>query len=281
MRDPRHGGSRLVSEDEELGGAPPGRADGLDPEGLGRPVPDGLDPDSLERLVPDDLDPGDVTGQEALRIGLERYEFAARHARPGRLLDLACGVGYGTRLLTDRAPQVVEAIGVDLAEAAVSHGRRRYANDRTRFEAGDAMRFEDPEGFDTVVSIETIEHLPDPTGFVAHLVPLLRPGGVLVASVPTTPSVDGNPHHLHDFTERSFRALFAGRGLRELDAFVQEQPFSPAAVVMRSERRMQEVRRNLPAWYLAHPGSLLRRIASTLRYGFRNRYLTLALGRDA
>ncbi len=259
-----HGGFRLVAEEEELAR---GAA--------------ALDPDSLERIVPDDVDPGDVTGQEALRISVERYEFAARHARPGRLLDLACGVGYGTRLLSDRAPQVEEALGVDLADAAVALGSQRYANERTRFRVADAMRFEDADGFDTVVSIETIEHLPDPRGFVERLVPLLRPGGVLIASVPTTPSVDANPHHLHDFTERSFRALFAGRGLREVDAFAQDQPYSLTAVLTRGERRLQEVRRNLPAWYLAHPGAFVRRIAATLRYGFRNRYLTLALRREA
>lgn len=235
-----------------------------------------LDAASLERLVPDELQPGDVTGGEALRIGLERYEFAARQARPGRLLDVACGVGYGTRLLTDRVPEVSAALGVDLSEAAVSYAEQKYANERTRFVARDAMRFEDAEGFDTIVSIETIEHLPDPAGFVDRLVPLLRPGGVFVGSVPTTPSVDANPHHLHDFSERSFRRLFAGRGLEEVDHFVQDQPFGLGSVLARSEPRLQGMRRNLAAWYLAHPDSLVRRVAATLRHGFKNRYLTIA-----
>ena len=70
------------------------------------------------------------------------------------------------------------------------------------------MRFADPEGFDTIVTIETIEHLPNTVQFVSRIAGMLRPGGILIASVPTTPSVDGNPYHLHDFTERSFRRLF-------------------------------------------------------------------------
>jgi len=164
-----------------------------------------LDATSLERLVPDELRSGDVTGEEALRISLERYGFAAQHARPGRLLDLACGVGYGTRFLTDHAAQLTAALGVDLSEHAVAYATERYANDRTGFLACDAMQFEDAASFDTIVSIETIEHLPDPEGFVERLVGLLRPGGHLVGSVPITPSVDANPHHLHDFTDRSFR----------------------------------------------------------------------------
>ena len=58
-----------------------------------------LDADSLERLVPERLSPEDLAGQETLRLHVERYAFAAEHALPGRLLDLACGVGYGTRIL--------------------------------------------------------------------------------------------------------------------------------------------------------------------------------------
>jgi SAM-dependent methyltransferase len=235
-----------------------------------------LDAASLERLVPDELRSGDVTGEEALRISLERYDFAAQHARPGRLLDLACGVGYGTRFLTDRVEPLTAALGVDLSEDAVAYASERYANDRTTFLACDAMQFEGGEGFDTIVSIETIEHLPDPEAFVERLVGLLRPGGHLVGSVPITPSVDANPHHLHDFTDRSFRRLVGRHGLEVLDDLVQDQRFGLRAVLTRSEARLGSMRENLPAWYLRHPGALLRRVASTLRYGFVNRYLTVA-----
>jgi SAM-dependent methyltransferase len=235
-----------------------------------------LDAASLERLVPDALRPGDATGEEALRISLDRYEFAARYARSGRLLDVACGVGYGTRFLTDRAEQLTAALGVELCKDAVAYANDRYANDRTGFLACDAMQFEDAANFDTIVSIETIEHLPDPEGFVERLVGLLRPGGHLVGSVPITPSVDANPHHLHDFTDRSFRHLVERHGLEALDELIQDQPFGLRAVLTRSEARLESMRKNLPAWYLRHPGALLRRVASTLRHGFVNRYLTVA-----
>lgn len=239
-----------------------------------------LEADSLERLVPEAIRQDDATGGETLALHVERYVFAARWARAGRLLDLACGVGYGTRLLAERCPDVEEVLGVDISESAVTYASERYGGERTRFTCSNALSFDDPRGFDTIVSLETVEHVSDPAALVARLATLLRPGGMLVASVPTTPSVDLNPHHLSDFSERSFRRLFEPHGLRERGCLRQVQPVRIGSLLRRSEARMRDVRRNLPAWYCAHPGALLRRAAATMRYGFSNRYLTVAWQAD-
>lgn len=238
--------------------------------------------DSLERLVPDRLDAEDTTGQATLDLHLERYRFAAGLLRGGRVLDLACGVGYGSRLLAD-ARSDVQVLGVDLSETAVGYARERYAGDRVSFRCGDGVRFEDEQGFDTIVSLETVEHVPDPGALLQQLAGLLRPGGRLIASVPTTPSVDLNPHHRHDFSERSFRALLAQRapGLSEVDALRQVQPVPLLSVLRRSEARMSDLRGNLLGYYLGHPAALLRRLIATLRFGFSNRYLTLVWERPA
>ena len=105
---------------------------------------------------------------------------------------------------------------------------------------------------------------------------LLRPGGVLIASVPVTPSVDANPFHLHDFNERSFRRLFLRHGLVELDCLRQDQPYRLGAILTRSELRLRQMRSNLPSYYLRHPDALARRVWSTLRHGLKNKYLTVA-----
>jgi len=236
-----------------------------------------IDVDSLERLVPDELEQHEVTGQETLRLHLERYAFAAAQARGERILDLACGVGYGTRLLAERAHGATLVVGVDLSARAIDLARTRYLTNGIEFVCSDAAAFEDARGFDTVVSLETIEHVDDPGELVRRLVALLRPGGTLVASVPTTPSVDFNPHHKSDFTARSFRALLSPFGLRERAAFEQLQRVNPLGVLLRSEARMKDARPNVLRFYAAHPGALGRRIAATLRHGFCNKYLTLAL----
>jgi SAM-dependent methyltransferase len=170
---------------------------------------------------------------------------------------------------------LTEAVGVDLADDAIAYARRRYARAGVKYEQCDALAFHDPAGFDTAISLETVEHVPDPARLIAHLVSLLCPGGVLVASVPTTPSVDVNPHHLHDFTERSLHALVAPHGLVEIDRLCQVQRFSPLAALRREESRMADMRRGLLGYYARHPRAALRRLAATVRYGFTNRYATL------
>lgn len=235
-----------------------------------------LDPDSLERLIPDELDPADEAGVETLELHLARYRFAASHARPGRLLDLACGVGYGTRLVADEQPAITQAMGVDVADAAVGYAQSHYADDRVQYSSGDGMAFEDERGFETIISLETVEHVPDPFGFFAHLVGLLRPGGVLVSSVPVTPSVDLNPHHLTDWTRAGFRELGGRHGLEEIAALEQIQHLSPFELIRGQRFKRQNLRENLIAYYLGHPTAALKRLGATLRWGFSSHYLTVA-----
>ncbi len=77
--------------------------------------------DALERLNPEDVLDGDRAAVESLELHKSRYEFAAKHAPPGRLLDLACGVGYGTRLLADCRADLLSLTGVDISVRAIEY----------------------------------------------------------------------------------------------------------------------------------------------------------------
>jgi len=152
----------------------------------------GMKVSTIERLIADQVAPDDVTAQATLKLHLQRYEFAAKHLKPGRLLDIACGVGYGTHLIAEKASDIAKAIGVDLSQQAIEYARQHYASGRVQFQQHDAMTFADDRGFDSIVSVETLEHVPDPSGLINHLVGLLRSDGVFIASVPTIPSMDVN-----------------------------------------------------------------------------------------
>ncbi len=234
-----------------------------------------LDSGSLERIVPPMLEDEGATGKPTLELHLTRYKFALEHIQPGRVLDIACGVGYGTKLLSD-ASAIRAAIGVDISTDAIEYARSHYGHDGIEFVTADALEFADASGFENIVSLETIEHVPDPRALLAHLTSLLKPNGILIGSVPITPSVDANPHHRTDFTADSFRKISKALGLVELDSLCQDQSYDPIAILSGKEKRSSGIRRSIPAYYLANPDRLWARIYSTLRHGFKNRYLTIA-----
>ena len=59
---------------------------------------------TIERIYPKDLNPLNPDDQASLQIHMQRYEFAALHLSGQRVLDMACGCGYGTALLAERNP---------------------------------------------------------------------------------------------------------------------------------------------------------------------------------
>lgn len=112
-----------------------------------------------------------------------RYHFAARWAAGRRVLDVACGEGYGSAALARLAAHVT---GVDVSDAAVAHARAAYA-DRANLEFVAASCTELPlpdASFDTVVSFETIEHITGQEAFLDQVARVLKPGGVFVLSCP-------------------------------------------------------------------------------------------------
>jgi SAM-dependent methyltransferase len=224
---------------------------------------------SLERLVPTEIDGSDDAAAKQYRIHVERYEFAAKFVA-GRVLDCACGVGYGSNILVGANPGVESVTGVDIDPEAIEYALLNYAREGLIFNCADAVKFVGGP-FDTIVSFETIEHVPDPEAVIDNLASLLKPGGILLASVPVTPSVDINPYHLHDFTQGSFRRLFRNRGFTEIDSLLQVQPYEPIQMASQESRL-----KNMLGYYLSHPTAAWKRAYSTATDGFCNKYLSCA-----
>lgn len=134
---------------------------------------------------------------------LQRYEFA-RQRVSGRVLDVACGVGYGSFVL-GTAGNVV--IGVDVSAEAIAEARAEHSRPNVSFHHGtvDSLPADFPP-VDAIVSLETIEHVPDPKALLRAFASRLKPDGVMVLSAPNVwqhtraqPPVP-NEFHLHEPT---------------------------------------------------------------------------------
>jgi 2-polyprenyl-3-methyl-5-hydroxy-6-metoxy-1,4-benzoquinol methylase len=177
----------------------------------------------VQQNQPPGVPPLELTGERTLpdvpaenywyRRHLAVYEWIAPRVRGLRVIDMACGEGYGAQVLAREAAAV---IGVDANPEAHDHARLRYRQANLRFERGLVEVFGESASYDAVVFLQTIEHLGEPLATLRHLRELLAPGGVAYVSTPNVLTLappggshSGNPWHRTEYRHDEFGALCA------------------------------------------------------------------------
>ena len=173
----------------------------------------------VQRDQPAGVPPLELTGERTLpdvpeenywyRRHLAVYEWIAARVGGLKVVDMACGEGYGADVLAGAAAEVV---GVDANPEAHAHARARYRRSNLRFDRDVVDRWREP--VDAVVFLQTIEHLKDPGATLEHFATLLPAGGTAYVSTPNlltlaprgAPKSD-NPWHVREFRAGEFRAL--------------------------------------------------------------------------
>lgn len=157
------------------------------------------------------------------RDHVARYEFAARAIAPGsKVIDFACGVGYGTEILALAGHR---AYGYDVDDEALAYGGMHYAVRDASFWRADARAPGDLGSFDAAVCFETIEHLEDPR----PLLKALRAAAPrLFASVPNEAEFPWKNYafHYRHYTSEQFEALLDECGWRVKEWHGQAGPES-------------------------------------------------------
>jgi ubiquinone/menaquinone biosynthesis C-methylase UbiE len=154
------------------------------------------------------LEPAIQHGELVHAEHLARYRVAAGLAQGRKVLDAACGEGYGSALLASAGAASVT--GIDIDEATVVRARDRYG---LSFEVADVASLPFPDAaFDLVVSFETIEHVADPEAALAELTRIIAPAGLLVISTPNKHEyLVPNEFHVREFTHEEFAELLGYR----------------------------------------------------------------------
>lgn len=144
---------------------------------------------------------------------LHRYAWAGQLVRGLRVLDAACGEGYGSAVLARTAASVA---AVDVSADAIGHARERYPVDGLEFHVADCLDlpFQDGE-FDCVVSFETLEHLEEQERLLHEFGRVLKPGGFLLLSSPDKAVYTEQQQNRNEF---HVRELYRN----ELESLVQE-----------------------------------------------------------
>jgi SAM-dependent methyltransferase len=179
-------------------------------------------PGLTERVYPSETRSSSALETMMMDMHLRRYRHARdwlrRHlrGRAAKILDIACGCGYGAKMLCELGT----VVGVDIDPEAIAYARERYSHERVSYLVGNA---DDPAfleslgTFDAVVTSATVEHVANAARFLRWIGRALRPGGACVACFPSALTMDwAAPHHKRDLSIAAARRLFPRCGLRVL-----------------------------------------------------------------
>ncbi len=170
----------------------------------------------VQENQPQDVPPLELTGERTLpdvpeenywyRRHVAVYEWIAERCAGLRVVDLACGEGYGSDLLAQRAAEVT---GVDANPDAFEHARSRYRRPNLGFRRGLVEDFD--QEVDAVVFLQTIEHIHEPDKLVdaisriAPVAYISTPNRLTLA--PPGAEKSDNPWHLREYDAGQYREL--------------------------------------------------------------------------
>ncbi len=144
-----------------------------------------------------------------------RYHFAAQFAKGLRVVDAACGEGYGSALLARTAASVV---GADISAEAIAHARATYAGTpNLAFVEAPCAKLPLPDAsVDLFVSFETIEHIAGQEEFLDEVARVLAPDGLLLLSCPNKREYSdrrgfANEFHVKELYREELERLVARR----------------------------------------------------------------------
>lgn len=149
---------------------------------------------------------------------LNRYLFAASRIKKSSVIDAACGIGYGSKILADELNYVES---YDISSEALNYALKHYSHENINYHEANVCEVDFPES-DFAVSFETIEHLEHPEIFLANLA---KSSENLIASVPNQKILPFDPerhiYHVRHYTVEEFKELLINSGWKPRETYHQ------------------------------------------------------------
>jgi SAM-dependent methyltransferase len=144
---------------------------------------------------------------ESMIEHLHRYAIAMEYVKDKVVLDIACGEGYGSNLLSKNAREVT---GIDMDSKTINQASKKYSKNNLKFIQGKVEDIPVAENsFDVVVSFETLEHTKEHKKIFQEIKRVLKPGGLVIISTPekkyyTDLPGSQNPFHMKEVYKHEF-----------------------------------------------------------------------------
>ncbi len=140
---------------------------------------------------------------------LARYLFSSQFIKKKIILDIGCGAGYGSYLLSKYGdPKKIFAI--DISKEAIDYAKYRYKTKNINYRIDDAQKLKSikNKSIDVAISFELIEHLKNQDAFLTQVKRIIKNNGIFITSTPnkyTYPK--GNPYHIKELSPVEFKKL--------------------------------------------------------------------------
>ena len=164
-----------------------------------------------------------VSGRDMIEH-LHRYSLCSEFISNKVVLDIACGDGYGSFLMSEKASHVY---GVDIDQTTILNAQNKYIKSNLIFLTGSADKISlESNSIDVVVSFETIEHHDNHHEMIREIKRVLKPDGLLIISTPDKIYYSElrkfkNEFHVKELYKDEFKGLISSY-FKETKLLIQE-----------------------------------------------------------
>ncbi|MEZ7891940.1 MAG: class I SAM-dependent methyltransferase [Candidatus Wallbacteria bacterium] len=158
--------------------------------------------ETIERIYITNEDFKKIENEIRFHEHLRRYASVRRFCY-GKVMDFACGCGYGSYLLSCN-PDVKEIYAVDIDKESIEWAKHEFKHEKITYINSSVETID--KKIDTLVSLETIEHLKD-VSIIKNLVKKCNVDN-LILCFPDKKSTHFNSFHYHDFTFQDIIDMF-------------------------------------------------------------------------